>query len=101
MNVSGRTPPAPVDITTCDREPIHIPGAIQPHGFLVALDAATWAVRYASENLGDYLRLEATAALGRPVEELFTPAIVAALREAATHAFFTQRALFVANVRAD
>ena len=101
MNVSGHSPSSPVDITTCDREPIHIPGAIQPHGFLLGLDATTWAVRYASENLGDYLRTQATAALGRPVEELFTPAIVAALREAATHPLFTQRALFVAYVRAD
>ncbi len=28
---------APVDLTTCDREPIHIPGAIQPHGLLLVL----------------------------------------------------------------
>jgi PAS fold len=27
-----------VDLTTCDREPIQIPGAIQPHGVLLALD---------------------------------------------------------------
>jgi light-regulated signal transduction histidine kinase (bacteriophytochrome) len=27
-----------VDLTTCDREPIHVPGAIQPHGVLLALD---------------------------------------------------------------
>ena len=26
------------DLTSCDAEPIHIPGAIQPHGFLLALD---------------------------------------------------------------
>ncbi len=41
------------------------------------------------------------AALGRPVEELFSPSIVAALREAAAHPLFTQRALFVAYGRAD
>ena len=23
------------DLTTCDREPIHIPGSIQPHGVLL------------------------------------------------------------------
>jgi chemotaxis family two-component system sensor kinase Cph1 len=27
---------APLDLATCDREPIHIPGAIQPHGVLIA-----------------------------------------------------------------
>lgn len=26
----------PVDLTNCDREPIHIPGSIQPHGALLA-----------------------------------------------------------------
>jgi chemotaxis family two-component system sensor kinase Cph1 len=101
MNVSGHISPSPVDIRMCDREPIHIPGAIQPHGFLLALDAATWAVRYASENVENYLRINAAAALGRSVEELLTPSIVAALREAAAHPLFTQRALFVAYVRAD
>ena len=28
------------DLTACDREPIHIPGAIQPHGLLLIADAA-------------------------------------------------------------
>jgi light-regulated signal transduction histidine kinase (bacteriophytochrome) len=26
------------DITNCDREPIHIPGSVQPHGVLLAID---------------------------------------------------------------
>ena len=26
------------DLTNCEREPIHIPGAIQPHGVLLALE---------------------------------------------------------------
>lgn len=85
----------------CDREPIHIPGAIQPHGFLLALDATSWTVRYASENVGDYLRIQASASLGRPVEDLFTQPVIAALREAAAHPLFTQRPLFVAYVRRD
>jgi light-regulated signal transduction histidine kinase (bacteriophytochrome) len=29
----------PVTLDNCDREPIHIPGAIQPHGALLAFDA--------------------------------------------------------------
>src|SRR5690606_33825663 len=46
----------PVDLTNCDREPIHIPGSIQPHGALLAFTPdATLAVY--SENaaalLGD------------------------------------------------
>jgi chemotaxis family two-component system sensor kinase Cph1 len=30
--------PPDVDLTDCDREPIHIPQAIQPHGFLLVLN---------------------------------------------------------------
>lgn len=29
------------DLTACDREPIHVPGAIQPHGILLIADAVT------------------------------------------------------------
>ncbi|MDQ8021469.1 MAG: ATP-binding protein [Moraxellaceae bacterium] len=30
-----------VDLTTCDKEPIRTPGAVQPHGHLLVLDAAS------------------------------------------------------------
>jgi diguanylate cyclase (GGDEF)-like protein len=40
-----------VDLTTCDREPIHTPGAIQPHGALLVSDARDWRVTHASANL--------------------------------------------------
>jgi light-regulated signal transduction histidine kinase (bacteriophytochrome) len=33
-----------LDLTACDREPIHIPGAIQPHGLLLVADAASLRV---------------------------------------------------------
>ncbi|MCU6454385.1 GAF domain-containing protein [Sphingomonas sp. A2-49] len=29
-----------LDLTVCDREPIHIPGAIQPHGLMLVADAS-------------------------------------------------------------
>jgi two-component system, chemotaxis family, sensor kinase Cph1 len=31
----------PTDLTDCDREPIHVPGAIQPHGVLLVVDPAS------------------------------------------------------------
>jgi light-regulated signal transduction histidine kinase (bacteriophytochrome) len=55
-----------VDLTTCDREPIHIPGAIQPHGALIALDA-DHRVRMVSANCADLLGVPADEALGRPI----------------------------------
>jgi light-regulated signal transduction histidine kinase (bacteriophytochrome) len=39
-----------VDLTNCDREPIHIPGSIQPHGAMLVLDPSTFQVVYASAN---------------------------------------------------
>lgn len=54
------TPPA-VDLTSCDREPIHILGAVQPFGFLIAV-SPDWIVTRVSANAPDWL--------GRPVEDL-------------------------------
>ncbi|MCC6919096.1 MAG: hypothetical protein IT548_07815, partial [Alphaproteobacteria bacterium] len=39
-----------VDLTNCDREPIHIPGSIQPHGSLIACDASAAIVLRHSRN---------------------------------------------------
>lgn len=43
-----------VDLTNCDREPIHIPGSIQPHGAMIVVDE-TGAVSFVSENIHEYL----------------------------------------------
>ena len=42
--------PAEPDLSACAREPIHIPGAIQPHGCLLLCRAADLVVLQASEN---------------------------------------------------
>ncbi|WP_341991164.1 HWE histidine kinase domain-containing protein [Azorhizobium sp. AG788] len=51
-----------VDLTNCDREPIHIPGSIQPHGVLLALDSSHAVVEQVA---GSTERL-----LGVPPEEI-------------------------------
>lgn len=51
-----------VDLTNCDREPIHIPGKIQPHGFLIAVDESG-RICYCSENIYALARLEASVLL--------------------------------------
>ncbi|WP_145725952.1 SpoIIE family protein phosphatase [Nocardioides sp. J9] len=58
------------DLTTCDTEPIHIPGAIQPHGCLLAVDHATGLVVTASENVADLLGVSAADALGQDLRAL-------------------------------
>ncbi len=46
---------ATADLAACAREPIHIPGAIQPHGALFTLDPPDFVVLQASRNIGDFL----------------------------------------------
>ena len=61
-----------VDLTACDREPIHIPGSIQPHGLLIVADAATMAV---VAGAGDIETRLAAEWLGRPIATLIGQAI--------------------------
>jgi diguanylate cyclase (GGDEF)-like protein len=39
-----------LDLATCESEPIRIPGSIQPHGVLLALDPTTLVIEQVSEN---------------------------------------------------
>jgi len=58
----------PLDLDACAQEPIHIPGAIQPHGAMLVIDQSTQEVRQAA---GDITRLlGATAWLGRSLGEV-------------------------------
>jgi len=57
-----------VDLTNCDHEPIHIPGKVQSHGFLVAFDGAD-VVSYVSENITQFLDTDAQSVLGKTVAE--------------------------------
>jgi light-regulated signal transduction histidine kinase (bacteriophytochrome) len=59
--------PVQVDLTTCDREPIHIPGSIQPHGVLLALTEPELTVTQLSENIGDHLPLNVADVLAQPL----------------------------------
>ena len=61
---------AAVTLTNCDTEPIHIPGAIQPYGFLLCLDPATHRIVQASENTAAQVGVPAPALLGQPLERL-------------------------------
>jgi light-regulated signal transduction histidine kinase (bacteriophytochrome) len=40
-----------IDVTACDREPIHIPGSIQPHGLLLVVDPATMTVTHGAGDV--------------------------------------------------
>ncbi len=61
-----------VDLTNCDREPIHILGNIQPFGFMVSV-GADWLISRVSANVEDYTGRNVVALLGKPLSDLFTP----------------------------
>lgn len=45
----------PVDLTTCDREPIHTPGSIQDFGALVVCTVPEFRIVHVSANIEEYL----------------------------------------------
>lgn len=59
-----------VDLTNCDREPIHIPGFIQPHGVLLVLDASTLEMIQVSKNTQEWLGRSPQDLLGQPLSVL-------------------------------
>lgn len=69
----------PVDLTNCDREPIHILGAIQPIGFLIAL-SSDWTIARVSQNVSDYFGGSAEDLIGRPLSDILSPPAIHGLR---------------------
>lgn len=57
-----------LDLTGCDREPIHIPGSIQPHGVMLVADRNSLAVSHAAGDVA--LRLGVTDWRGRALGAL-------------------------------
>ena len=72
-----------VDLTNCDREPIHIPGAILPHGVMLVLDPHDLRILQAAGDTIGLLHTETAALPGRAANTLFSDAQCAHLRHIA------------------
>lgn len=59
-----------VTLTNCEHEPIHIPGNIQPHGFLIGVTSA-WKIDFCTENISSFTTLNHTGVLGKNFEDIF------------------------------
>ncbi len=59
-----------IDLTACEREPIHIPGSIQPHGVLLAVRLSDRTLAYASANIAETFGLDPSGALDRPFADI-------------------------------
>lgn len=61
----------PIDLNNCDKEPIHIPGFIQPHGVLLAVNTHNVpTIVQCSQNTEELLGLKTDKVLGLPLENL-------------------------------
>jgi light-regulated signal transduction histidine kinase (bacteriophytochrome) len=67
----------PITLTNCDREPIHIPGLVQPYGFLLCLDPTSKLIVQASENVDVFTGLSVDQLLGKGLDRLLGPARLA------------------------
>jgi two-component system, chemotaxis family, sensor kinase Cph1 len=68
-----------LDLTLCDREPIHIPGSIQPHGLLLIVDAQTGLVQGVAGDIEGRLApswhgLPVAQLIGQPFDASLIPA---------------------------
>ncbi|MFC1456487.1 histidine kinase dimerization/phosphoacceptor domain -containing protein [Microvirga arabica] len=80
LAVGRRVRAEPVDPSICEREPIHIPGSIQPYAALLALDRDSMMVTACSANVDDVLGQGADTVLGQAIAELLPPDLVELIR---------------------
>jgi chemotaxis family two-component system sensor kinase Cph1 len=73
MPSSDEVTPPPSDPPACDREPIHVPGSVQPHGVLLVVDEAGRTVLHASANAAALLGTHAAGLVGRPLDVVLGP----------------------------
>lgn len=61
-----------VALSNCDREPVHIPGRIQPFGALLAFDVGSGKIQHHSENLVEMLGIGESDLLGLDYEHMLS-----------------------------
>ncbi len=72
MQIKNLTNNTAVTISSCDQELIHIPGSIQPHGFLLGVDGSDFLINYCSENAQIFLNKSLPDILGQPLNSFFS-----------------------------
>lgn len=68
-----------VDLTNCDREPIHLLGAIQPAGFLIAV-STDWVIARVSKNIRGLLGHDPGDLIGSPLPDYIPASLLHDLR---------------------
>jgi two-component system, chemotaxis family, sensor kinase Cph1 len=88
-----------IDLSNCDREPIHVPGSIQPHGALLVLHETTLQILEISANSHNILGLEPRALLGKSISVLLEPDGVEQLREVLAQGDLENNPLFAFSLQ--
>jgi two-component system, chemotaxis family, sensor kinase Cph1 len=81
----------------CDAEPIHVPGGIQPHGYLLALTDDLRIVQ-ASENIALLTNAPVQTLLDQPVDVLLGEPGAKRIAHAATHIALDDAPLYVGAI---
>ena len=89
-----------VDLTNCDREPIHIPGLIQPHGALLVLQEPDLTIIQVSSNTLESIGQRPQDLLGKPLSALLAPKQIATIRQCLSEDFEHVNPLDIAIKRA-
>ncbi|MGK2865073.1 MAG: SpoIIE family protein phosphatase [Mycobacterium sp.] len=74
----------PIDLDNCAREPIHIPGSVQPRGVLAVVREPDFEIRQVSANVAELLDVSVDDVLGRHLSALIGTAQAARIQQAAS-----------------
>ena len=87
------------DLADCAREPIHLSGAIQPHGCMLVCGLNDWTVTQASANAAAFLNLDDGApVVGRPAETIVARQLLHDLRNTLQGSMISNSAERLVNV---
>jgi chemotaxis family two-component system sensor kinase Cph1 len=69
------------DLTSCDREPIHIPGSIQPYGVLLAVGRSDFEIRQFAGDTQFLLGIELRRMSQLSLHSLFDESVLAPIAD--------------------
>lgn len=72
MNITDIVNRDIINLTNCESEPIHIPGSIQPHGFLLGIKTENQVIDFCSANSTEFIQLSPEMLLGKSLSEVFS-----------------------------
>ncbi|MFB2894483.1 PAS domain S-box protein [Aerosakkonemataceae cyanobacterium BLCC-F50] len=81
MNQTNSLFPPPVDLTNCDKEPIHIPGLIQTHGILLVLQEDKLEILQVSTNTFNILGIAPQKILNKKLKKFLNSQLIKEIKK--------------------